>query len=192
MRVAAVKTPWAKAWDHHAICVNMDAILRAAGVAEEHVRRRMTAHAIVASGWRQACLNHNIWKVKLGGWKGDYFQSDTEEEVGGVLVPEIGTKWRSYTSWAQAFADYPVGTMSRYAKSHTVLHDQDALDSEFWAQLGRDGYYTDTQQMTPGKFASLCRRVKREVAEGGGVIGESLVLLGIAAVVLFLALLLGR
>jgi hypothetical protein len=163
-QVAAVATPWAKAYDHSAVCVNMDRILRALGVTQEHVRRRLTAHAIVASGWRQNVHAFNVWKVKIGGWSGDYYIGDTvEENKAGATYTEHGTKWRAYSSFDAALADHPVFTMKRYAAAEVALLDPSRPDADYWIELGKAGYYTDTHQIHGDDFASICRRVAHEL-----------------------------
>lgn len=168
VRVPAVKTPWAPAWAHAEICVNMDRILRAAGVTSETVRRRMTAHAIVASGWRQAVWCYNAWGVKTGkSWAGDYYEMTTLEDDGtGSLYVVPNDAWRAFPSWDAAVRDYEKRinvNSSRYGEAARILPDPNVPDSEFWAALGRGGYYTDTQNMTPSKFGSLCARVSKEL-----------------------------
>lgn len=162
--VAKVETPWATARDHDAIILNMDRILRGAWIDAAHVRRRMIAHSIVASGWRQSCQNFNVWKVKRGGWGGDWYVSSTTEEIGGKVVVEHGTKWRSYASYADAINDYPIWHSSRYRRACDLLRDAGAADSDFWAELGKAGYYSDTHNMKPANFGSICARVRRTLA----------------------------
>jgi hypothetical protein len=169
MQLAPVLTRWATPWDHHGICVGMDGILRACGVDAEHVRRRMTAHAIVASGWRQAVWHHNAWGVKTGkSWTGDWYAMTTQEDDGsGNLYTVPNDAWRAFPNWRGAVADYQrriSPTSSRYAAAHAALVDPVAPDAAFWETLGAGGYYTDTQAMTPAKFASVCARVRNEVA----------------------------
>lgn len=168
--VPRVATPWATPAPkpmlphHHEVVVNMDRILRAAGVEEEHVRRRLTAHSIIACGWRQEkCYNYNAWKCKLGsGWSGDWFVADTIEEKDGEEVPELGTKWRSYPSYESALADYRVWHMSRYAAAKAALLDEDRPDRDFCQGLKDGGYFT--AQSGVDVLASICARVKKEMA----------------------------
>jgi flagellum-specific peptidoglycan hydrolase FlgJ len=168
MKVPAVKTAWATAWDHHAIVVNFDGILRACAVFGDHVRRRLTAHAIVASGWRQAVWNHNPWGVKAGSsWAGDWYEMNTQEDDGtGQLYDVPNDAWRSFPNWAAAVRDQSARispSSSRYKLAHAALVDASRPDSDYWAELGRAGYYTDTTNMTPSKFGSLCSRVNLEL-----------------------------
>jgi len=163
-QVAAIATPWAKAWDHAAVCVNMDRILEVEGIEEEHVRRRLTAHAIVASGWRQNVHAFNVWKVKLGKAAMDYYVGDTVEEKDGATYTEKGTKWRAYDSFGAALSDHPVFSMSRYAAAKVALLDAARPDGDYWKELGKAGYYTDTMNIHPPDFASICHRVATETA----------------------------
>lgn len=194
MKVPAKRTPWAAPGDHHAIVVNMDRILRNAGVLEEHVRRRITAHAIVASGWRQAVWNHNVWGVKTGkSWTGDYYTMTTQEEIGGKMVTIPDDAWRSFPSFVAAIHDFQgriSASSGRYGQSHKALIDPARPDSDYWAELGKAHYYTDTQNMTPPKFQSLCNRVRRELGQAGSATTPVLVgvvgLLVLAVIVAYL------
>lgn len=169
-KVAAVRTPWGTPQDHTELCRNMNAILASCGVTSATVRRRMTAHAIVASGWAQKVWCHNAWGVKTGkSWSGDYYLMTTQEDDGsGTLYTVPNDAWRAFAGWQAAVDDFRARispTSSRYAKAHAALVSEQVSDEEYWKQLGLAGYYTDTTNMTPGKFGSLCDRVAKETAD---------------------------
>lgn len=213
-RVTATPTPWGTPWDHHSICVNMDGILRSCGVTAAHVRRRMIAHAIVASGWRQNVWCYNAWGVKTGSsWAGAWYTMTTQEDDGtGTMYTVYDDKWRAFPGWKACVVDFQgriAAASSRYGASYAALIDEARLDSEYWRELGIAGYYTDTTNMHPDDFASVCQRVYSELVsatpaefaaameipvgssgagEAGGVVGSALALLAIAAVVVLLAL----
>jgi flagellum-specific peptidoglycan hydrolase FlgJ len=122
---------------------------------------------------------------------------DTQEDDGsGSLYDVPAESWRAFYSWREAVSDFQeriAAGSGRYGRAHAALVDEDLPDSEYWAELGDAGYYTDTQNMTPGKFASLCRRVRSEVAQkksdvnglglaGGFVLGVLAIVAGLAAV----------
>lgn len=168
-KVPATLTRWGTPQDHTAICRNMNAILASCGVASAVVRRRMTAHAIVASGWKQNCWCHNAWGVKTGkSWTGDWYTMTTYEDDGtGTLYVVPNDAWRAFATWAEAVADFQKRispSSSRYADAYAALVDESRSDSDYWAELGEAGYYTDTTSMTPGKFKKLCDRVASETA----------------------------
>jgi flagellum-specific peptidoglycan hydrolase FlgJ len=176
----------------------MDSILVSCGILEPHVRRRMTAHAIVASGWRQNCWNHNAWGVKTGSsWAGDFYTMDTKEDDGtGHLYDVPNDAWRSFASWREAVADFLKrisASSKRYGAAAAALVDPARPDEDYWAELGRAGYYTDTTNMTAQKFGSLCDRVASEVAKkkteapGESLIGPVFGLVTLAAGLAFLA-----
>lgn len=169
-RVNATPTPWAKAWDHGAISRNMYALLVRYGIESHDVRCRMVAHAIVASGWRQACWCYNAWGVRVGSWTGDYYQMNTQEDDGtGKLVDDKGAKWRAFKNWRQAIDDFRQRiaiSNPRYKAAALALEAPGSTsDSNYWEALGQGGYYTDTVNMTPAKFANLCNRVRAELAK---------------------------
>lgn len=169
MKVEAVSTRWAEPWDHHLICVNFEAILRLCGVGSAVVRRRLTAHAIVASGWRQNVWCYNPWGVKTGAsWTGDWYEKNTQEDDGtGTLYEVPNAAWRAFPNWSAAVRDQleRISPASgRYAKAHAALISESRPDSDYWRELGIAGYYTDTTNMTPEKFASVCDRVEAEVS----------------------------
>lgn len=163
VEVKRIATPWASPRDHVAIATRGDLLLRALGESRKHVRDRALAHAIMASGWRQTQQNHNVWKVKRGSWPGDWYVQSTVEHVDGKLVPEVGTRWRSYDSWAQAWSDYPVVHADRYAAAREALFDPDpSATDRFQAALATAGYWTaDETMLPPGTLAGVVSAVRR-------------------------------
>lgn len=164
-QVKAVATPWAEPWNHRAVCVNMDALLSELGVSESHVRRRLTAHAIVASGWRQAIWHFNAWGVKRASWSGPWYVMPTDEEIKGETVHFKGGKvaqWRAFSGWREAFDD-TIARLQRSPGRLQALYDASADDSDYWKASGAAKYYTDTRNMTPERFGKLCGRVRLEI-----------------------------
>lgn len=177
-QVQKIKTPWAtpapepETPHYREVCVNMDAILFNAGIDEPHVRRRLTAHAIVACGWRQCanpktgrgeCYNYNAWKCKIGSdWDGDWFVSDTIEEKDGKEQLEQGTKWRSYPTYGEALADHRVWHLKQYAAAKAALLDPSRPDRDY-AQALKDGRYF-TSSSGVDLLSGVCARVAREMS----------------------------
>jgi hypothetical protein len=169
VRVDPVPTPWGEAWNHDEIVLNMDRILREAGVESLTARSRMTAHAIIASGWKQSVFHHNAWGVKRGSWDGPWFQKSTTEMTRlGFLTTDYEAQWRAFDSWAHAIDDY-LSRISResrrpsYRKAARFLFDKDfRSDDDYWQALSEGNYYTG-QTFTPERFGFLCYRVRQTV-----------------------------
>lgn len=170
-RIKAKKTQWGEPWNHHEIALRMDALLQRCGVDDPDERVRMTAHAVIASGWRQNVWWYNAWGVKRGKWPGDYYQRDTKEEnKDGELYDVPGEQWRAFGGWCDAVEDFrgriaPESYRRGYeqAYQHLVAGPGREHDAGYWEALGNGGYYTDTK-FTPAKFAKLCDRIRRELA----------------------------
>lgn len=168
-RIARRLTRWAKPWDHHGVSVNMDRILRACGVTSEPRRIKMIAHAVVASGWKQNVWWFNAWGVKRGSWTGDYYTQDTIEEIDGVEQPFPSEPWRAFRNWRQAVEDYqrrinPSSSSTGYAQAGALLDDDSPGScAAFWQAAKKGRYFTGTK-FTPQMFASVCNRVRREIA----------------------------
>jgi hypothetical protein len=169
LRVEPVLTPWGEPWNHDQLIVNMDRILREHGVESRNARARMTAHAIVASGWRQSVFNHNAWGVKQGSWEGPWFLKSTNEvDYLGYDQVEYDTRWRSFESWGAAIDDYRE-RISRgserpsYRRAARFLADRDnRADADFWRALSEGNYYTGSA-LTPERFGFICYRVRQTV-----------------------------
>jgi hypothetical protein len=149
----------------------MLALLDRAGIESLDSRVRRTAHAIVASGWRQNVCHYNAWGVQRGGWTGDWYVWGSEEEnPDGSMRKTPTQEWRAFTSWRQAIADYDkrINTASSkagYAAAAAILAAPGREnDAAFWAALGQGGYYTDKKNIHPPDFASICARVRTEFA----------------------------
>jgi len=167
LRVEPIATPWGEAWNHDEIVLNMDQILREAGVESRTTRSRMTAHAIIASGWKQNVFHHNAWGVKRGSWSGHWFQKGTTEMNDlGFLTTVDDAKWRAFDGWRQAVDDY-LSRITReshrpaYRKAARFLHDKDyRSDDDYWKALSEGNYYTG-QAFTAEHFGFLCYRVRQ-------------------------------
>lgn len=168
-QVQPVKTPWGEAWNHNELVLHMNAILMACGIDNEPQRIKMTAHAIFASGWKQNCWHYNAWGVKIGTWKGNWYTMGTLEADQNGEYYSTTASWRAFGSWCEAVQDYldrigPDSWNQSYRNAWGYMQVEGAeADSQFWAALGDGGYYTD-QQFGPDKFASLCDRVRQELA----------------------------
>ncbi len=112
--------------------------------------RFMIAHAALESGWGRreirnpdGSASHNIFGIKAGAnWKGKVTEVATTEYVNGV--PHKRTeRFRSYDSYAAAFADY-ARTLTGSARYRDVLAS--ASDATGFAYgLQKAGYATDPQ-----------------------------------------------
>jgi len=171
VQLEPLPTPWGEPWDHDDIVLKMDRILSDAGVESLTARSRMTAHAIVASGWKQNVFHHNAWGVKRGSWDGPWFRKGTTEMTNlGFLTTIDDAEWRAFDSWQQAVEDY-LSRISRrserpsYRKAARFLFDKDfRSDDDYWQALSEGNYYTG-EAMTPERFGFLCYRVRQTVRE---------------------------
>lgn len=169
VRIDPMLTPWGEPWNHDEIVLNMDGILREAGVDSLTARSRMTAHAIIASGWKQSVFHYNAWGVKRGSWDGPWFQkSTTEMNRLGFLTTDYEAQWRAFDGWEQAIEDYleRINRKSQrpsYRKAARFLFDKDfRSDDDYWQALSEGNYYTG-QAFTPEHFGFLCYRVRQTV-----------------------------
>lgn len=110
--------------------------------------RFMVAQAALESGWgRREIRNadgsgsHNIFGIKAGAnWKGKVTEVATTEYVNGVAQKRV-ERFRSYDSYADAFADY-ARTLTGSSRYREVVAS--ASDAHSFAQgLQRAGYATD-------------------------------------------------
>jgi hypothetical protein len=169
LRVEPIATPWGEPWNHDDLIIKMDRILYERGVESRNARARMTAHAIIASGWRQNVFHHNAWGVKRGSWEGAWFLKSTNEvDYLGYDHVDYDTKWRAFESWDQAIDDY-LGRITReserpsYRKAARFLVDRDnRADADFWKALSEGNYYTGSA-FTPERFGFICYRVRQTV-----------------------------
>ncbi|MCP4604555.1 MAG: hypothetical protein GY847_29205 [Proteobacteria bacterium] len=169
-RVESFLTQWAEPWNRREICHRMNAILTECGVESEQVRVRMTAHAIVASGWRQNIWNYNAWGVQLGSWTGPwYIRGTIEADDDGNYYSVHDAAWRSFSDWREAVRDYrnrisPASLRESYREAYRHLIDpSNRADAAYWESLRKGRYYTD-QQFTKARFTILCNIVRRELA----------------------------
>lgn len=125
--VPAVPTKWGEPWNQHQLVVRFDAILRAIGVDQVQVRRRMSGLAYFASGWRQATWCYNAWASMKGGWKHGFYKKS-------------GYEWRAYVSIAQAYDDFRVFHLKRYAQARQLLFDPGVTDYDYFLELFLAGY----------------------------------------------------
>lgn len=110
--------------------------------------RFMVAHAALESGWgRREIRNadgsnsHNVFGIKAGAnWKGKFTEVATTEYVNGVPQKRI-ERFRSYDSYADAFADY-AKTLTGSSRYRDVVAS--ASDATGFAHgLQKAGYATD-------------------------------------------------
>ncbi len=107
----------------------------------------IVGHAALETGWGKSELrmtdgspSHNLFNIKAGpGWKGATVDASTIEYIGGVATRRV-ERFRAYSSYSEAFADYAkvIGNNSRYS---TALGQTDARG--FASSLARGGYATD-------------------------------------------------
>ncbi len=110
--------------------------------------RFMVAQAALESGWGRreirnadGSASHNIFGIKAGAhWKGKVTEVTTTEYVNGMPQKRI-ERFRSYDSYADAFADY-AKTLTGSARYRDVLAS--ASDAAGFAHgLQKAGYATD-------------------------------------------------
>lgn len=107
----------------------------------------LIAHAALESGWGQRDIKnadgspaYNLFGIKAGAsWQGKRTEVSTTEYEDGVPVSEKA-RFRSYDSYAEAFADYArlLASSPRYGG---VIGSQDG--TEFARRLQQAGYATD-------------------------------------------------
>lgn len=163
--VKAVHTPWALPWDHRKIILNFDGVLRNCGVKSAVVRRRMTINAVTASGWKQNCFCYNAFGVQLGGWRGDYFVTNTFEYEDGVKVHIEKQPWRAFDNFFHAVSDWlsRMQNYERYEVAWKHIADESVTDGEWWVMMGKGGYYTAPLNESWGD--SLGKRIEKTLAE---------------------------
>lgn len=168
--VTRTPTPWATAGDHGEVVRHLDALLRRFGVEPVELRQRMIAHGAFASGWRQSCANHNIWKVKIGSSPGRMYLGSTTEQDSDGNEYAVEAVWRSFGSFREACADYcdrigPDSWNEHYKAAWEGAHAEgEEGDEAFFSELRAGGYFTD-KRFTPAAFSSICTRVRRELDE---------------------------
>ena len=107
----------------------------------------IVGHAALETGWGRSEMkmpdgssSHNLFSIKAGSdWKGPVVEASTLEYVGGVPTRKV-ERFRAYSSYAEAFADYAklIGNNSRYS---SAVGQTDARG--FASGLARGGYATD-------------------------------------------------
>ena len=167
-KVKPFRTPWAPALERETIILKMNEILMSNGVESEHVRTRMIAHAIVASGWKQKVWNFNAWGVRQGSWEKDWYVMPTyEENEHGNLEYVADASWRAFTGWEEAIQDFqqrisPDSDRPSYREAyrHLVAETVSLRTARaYWDALSDGNYYTATW-FTGEKFARLCGGVR--------------------------------
>lgn len=127
-----------KIWPH------AQAAGRATGIAPHFI----VAQAALESGWGEGEIrnadgtpSHNLFGIKAGGdWKGAVAEVATTEYVDGVAGPRV-EKFRSYGSYAEAFADY--AALLKGAPRYARVLAQGADAAGFARALQDAGYATD-------------------------------------------------
>lgn len=107
----------------------------------------MIAQAALETGWGRSELRHgdgrpsfNLFNIKAGrSWSGDTVNVAATEYVGGQAVSEQG-KFRSYSSYAEAFRDY-ARLLTSSPRYNEVVGQTDATG--FARGLQQAGYATD-------------------------------------------------
>jgi flagellar protein FlgJ len=107
----------------------------------------IVGHAALETGWGRSELkmpdgssSYNLFNIKAGSdWKGPTVEASTLEYIGGVPTRKV-ERFRAYSSYSEAFADYArlIGNNSRYA---SAVGQTDARG--FAGGLARGGYATD-------------------------------------------------
>ena len=167
-KVRPSRTPWAPALERETIILRMNDILTSNGVDSVHVRVRMIAHAIVASGWKQKVWNFNAWGVRQGSWEKEWYVMPTyEENDDGSMEYVADASWRAFSGWEEAILDFQERISAeserpsyREAYRHLVAETVSPRTSRaYWEALSEGNYYTATW-FTGEKFARLCGGVR--------------------------------
>jgi len=147
-----------KVWPH------AQAAGRATGIAPSFI----VAQAALESGWgasepknADGSPSHNLFGVKAGpGWRGAVAESPTTEYVDGAAAPSV-EKFRSYGSYAEAFADY--AALLKGSPRYAGVLRQGGDAAGFARALQDAGYATDPM------YADKLERVIRSAALRAGL-----------------------
>lgn len=107
----------------------------------------LVAHAALESGWGKSeprrtdgSASHNLFGIKAGtSWTGGVAEATTTEFVNGQAQQTV-ERFRSYSSYAEAFRDY-AGLLRNNPRYSGVIGAQDG--TEFARRLQQAGYATD-------------------------------------------------
>lgn len=107
----------------------------------------LVAHAALESGWGKSeprrsdgGSSHNLFGIKAGtSWTGGVAEATTTEFVNGQAQQTV-ERFRSYSSYAEAFRDY-AGLLRNNPRYSGVIGAQDG--TEFARRLQQAGYATD-------------------------------------------------
>ncbi len=110
----------------------------------------MLGQAALESGWGKREIrngdgsnSHNLFGIKAGAdWKGTVTETTTTEYVDGK-ARKVVEKFRTYASYAEAFADYARLLTSNPRYAQTLASGQ--TPAQFATQLQKAGYATDPQ-----------------------------------------------
>lgn len=125
----------------------------------------VTSHAALSCGWGRSILmakSWNMWGIKArADWPGPYVVTETAKEYRDGVPYYVGvTKWKVFPGpdgAVDAYFRHVMGT-PRYVRSAAMLR---AGNDDYMAQLGRDGWYTNTPEHVSGEWKSVARRVRQ-------------------------------
>jgi hypothetical protein len=129
----------------------------------------VTAHAALSTGYGRSILSryvHNAFGIKGTNketWPGPVIRSMTTEYENGVPYREWAI-WRVYESYDGVVSDHLkmlTREGSRYANAAKKLRSGDL---DYMAQLGRDGWYTDTPEKINAEWLAILHYVQQVLA----------------------------
>ena len=136
--------------------------------APEPMATFLTAHSGLAVGFGRCLWNHNMGVIRATpGWiaagKPWIIRSTIEAGVSGEHFVDAGAKWRVYDSLADSAADVLrlLSTRSRYRTAWALLQ---AGDVNWFAELGRAGYYTEPVADHFPRYAAAYAETQRRLA----------------------------
>lgn len=136
----------------------------------------LAAHVALSTGWGKKCHNWSLAGIKATSEDQDYVVLTGFENEGGTNVYS-SMKWRAYQTLDEGAAAV-VGLLQqeRYAPAWQLLQ---AGDPEYFAEVGRDGWYTANPDSTAAEMRGRLQQIQQFVGEAGGGGLGLLVLVGI-------------
>jgi len=150
--------------------------------------RILTAHSVLSTNWGQGVHNYNLAGLKASSsWRAANSYAVTQgcecraglpdnKDPSCVCSPGEGqyylsaVYWRAYNSLDEAARDFVAALQqSRYTQSYALLM---AGDTEYFAQVGRDGWYTADPAQVKSLALGRLKTVNEYLGEpaGGGLL----------------------
>lgn len=159
--------------------------------------RILTAHSVLSTNWGKGVHNYNLAGLKASSsWRSARSYAITRGCECRAGLPDTGDPscvcgpgegqyylsavyWRAYNSLDEAAADFVAALQqSRYSQSYAMLL---AGDTEYFAQVGRDGWYTADPAQVKSLALGRLKTVNEYLGEPSG--GSGLLTLAIVAAV---------